>query len=107
MAIEKSHSLGKYRGLDTVQVAEHILRFRNEYSPDAVVVNGDGLGAGVVDQLRHRGYSKGLFEFHAWRTSPAISICISTTAAKSVGLCATGSTSVAARYRMIPSLKSI
>ena len=29
-----------------------------------MVVDGEGLGAGVVDQLQHRGYSKGLFEFH-------------------------------------------
>ena len=60
----KFQILGKYRGLDTVQVAERIIQFRNEQSPDAVVVDGDGLGAGVVDQLQHRGYGKGLFEFH-------------------------------------------
>jgi hypothetical protein len=43
----------------------------------------DSLGAGVVDQLLHRGYSKGgLFEFHAANV-PGISICISTGVAKS------------------------
>jgi hypothetical protein len=54
--------LGKFPGLDNVQVAE-----RNHglprHSPDAIVVEGDGLGAGVVDQLQHR-YSRSLFEFH-------------------------------------------
>jgi hypothetical protein len=35
---------------------------------DAVVVDGDGLGAGVVDQMRSRGYSEGLFEFHGGTT---------------------------------------
>ena len=60
----KFEVLGKYRGLDTVQVAERIIAFRDKHSPDAIVVDGDGLGAGVVDQLQHRGYSKGLFEFH-------------------------------------------
>jgi hypothetical protein len=59
----KFQIVGKYRGLDTVQVAERIIH-RNEQSPDAVEVDGDGLGAGVVDELRHRGYSNGLFEFH-------------------------------------------
>ena len=60
----KFQILGKYRALDTVQVAERIIAFRDKHSPDAIVVDGDGLGAGVVDQLQHRGYSKGLFEFH-------------------------------------------
>jgi hypothetical protein len=32
--------------------------------PDATVVDGDGLEAGVVDQLRHRGFGTGLPEFH-------------------------------------------
>ena len=59
----KFQILGKYRGLDTVQVEEHIITFRDKHSPDAVMVDGDGLGAGVVDQLQHRGYTKGLFEF--------------------------------------------
>jgi hypothetical protein len=60
----KFQVLAKYRGLDTVQAAERIIHFRDEHSPDAVVVDGDGLGAGVIDQLQHRGYSRGLFEFH-------------------------------------------
>jgi hypothetical protein len=30
--------------------------------PDGVVVDGDGIGAGVIDQLVHRGYKP--FEFH-------------------------------------------
>ena len=47
-----------------MQVAERLIAFHDNHSPDAIVVDGDGLGAGVVDQLQHRGYSKGLFEFH-------------------------------------------
>ena len=66
----KFQILGKYRGLDTVQVAERIISFRDKHSPDAIVVDGDGLGAGVVDQLQHRGYTKGLFEIPRRRTSP-------------------------------------
>jgi hypothetical protein len=62
----------KIRGLSTVQVAERIIELieRNDYAPgkqrayDAWIVDGDGLGAGVVDQLEHRGYKDHLFEFH-------------------------------------------
>ena len=34
--------------------------------PDAVIADGYGLGAGVVDQLQYRGYGQraGLYEFH-------------------------------------------
>ncbi len=56
--------LAKYRGLDTVQLAERVIEQHEMEKPDAVVVDGDGIGAGVVDQLKHRRYDKGLFEFH-------------------------------------------
>lgn len=56
--------LAKLRGIDTVQTAERTIQFIEKEAPDAVVVDGDGLGAGVVDQLRHRGYGSKLFEFH-------------------------------------------
>lgn len=61
--------LAKYRGLDTVQVSERVIEFRESERPDATVVDGDGIGAGVIDQLVHRGYSKGLFEFHGGSTA--------------------------------------
>ena len=44
----KFQLLGKYRGLDTVQVAERIIAFPDKHSPDAIAVDGDGLGAGVA-----------------------------------------------------------
>ena len=56
--------LAKYRGLDTVQVAERVIEFMQKEAPDAIVVDGDGIGAGVIDQLAHRGFNKRLFEFH-------------------------------------------
>lgn len=56
--------LAKLRGIDTVQLAERVITFIHSEHPDAVVCDGDGLGAGVVDQLRHRGFGDGLFEFH-------------------------------------------
>ena len=60
----KAVILGKYRGLDTVQVAERVIEFIVKEKPDATVVDGDGLGAGVVDQIKFRGFGKRLFEFH-------------------------------------------
>ncbi len=56
--------LGKYRGKDTVWTSEQLIRDIETYKPDAVVVDGDGLGAGVVDNVKHRGYGTRLFEFH-------------------------------------------
>jgi hypothetical protein len=59
-----SKVLATYYGLDTVQVAERVVGFIETERPDAVVVDGDGLGAGVVDQLRYRNFRNGLHEFH-------------------------------------------
>lgn len=60
----KSVILAKHRGLSTVQTAERLIAFIQSEAPDATVVDGDGLGAGVVDQLQYRGYGHKLFEFH-------------------------------------------
>jgi hypothetical protein len=60
----KALILGKYRGLDTVQVAERTIEWMGKEAPDATVIDGDGLGAGVVDQIRFRGFGQRLFEFH-------------------------------------------
>ena len=60
----KAVILGKYRGLDTVQVAERIIERIGEIHPKATIIDGDGIGAGVVDQLKFRGFGSRLFEFH-------------------------------------------
>jgi hypothetical protein len=60
----KAVILAKYRGLDTVQVAERVIEFIGKEKPDATVIDGDGLGAGVVDQLNFRGFRDHVFEFH-------------------------------------------
>lgn len=59
----KFQILAKYRGMDTVQLAERIIEWMQKESPDATIVDGIGVGAGVIDQLRHRGFSKRLFEY--------------------------------------------
>ncbi|MGH9452336.1 MAG: terminase [Terriglobia bacterium] len=56
--------LEKLRGKDTVFVANRVIEWREKEKPDAVVVDGDGIGAGVVDQMRYRGFGERLFEFH-------------------------------------------
>ena len=54
----------KLRGKDTVFVAERVIVLMQEEAADATIVDGDGIGAGVIDQIRHRGYGDRLFEFH-------------------------------------------
>jgi hypothetical protein len=65
----QARTLAKLRGLDTVQVAERVIEFIRSESPEATVVDGDGIGAGVVDQLHHRGFRTGVFEFHGAGTA--------------------------------------
>lgn len=56
--------LEKLRGKDTVFVAERVIHWQKEESPDATIIDADGIGAGVVDQIRYRGFGSRLFEFH-------------------------------------------
>lgn len=60
----KARILAKLRGVDTVHLVERIIAFVTSEKPDVTVIDGDGLGAGVVDQLRYRGVREGLHEFH-------------------------------------------
>lgn len=60
--------LEKLRGKDNVFVAERVIYWREKESPDGVVVDGDGLGAGVIDHIRARNFGVNLFEFHGGGT---------------------------------------
>jgi hypothetical protein len=56
-----------HRGLDTVQTTDRAAALIDSVQPDAVVIDGDGIGGAVVDGLRHRGYKApmyNIFEFH-------------------------------------------
>jgi hypothetical protein len=55
--------LTKLRGADTVETAHKVIECIQSEHPDAIVVDGDGLGAGVIDQLQHRGVER-VHEFH-------------------------------------------
>jgi len=58
----RSFEARKYKGLDTVQVAGKVIQMIEEFKAigktcSALFVDGTGMGAGVVDQLRHLGYN--------------------------------------------------
>lgn len=57
--------LQRHYGKDTVQVAGFVSEIIEKYDPDAVFVDGTGLGAGVVDQLRHTGHGSILHDIIA------------------------------------------
>lgn len=45
-----------YKGLDTVQLAAKVAELAGKYNPNAIFVDGNGVGAGVVDTLKSWGY---------------------------------------------------
>ena len=47
----------KFRGLDTMQLADKIIEMANDENPEAIVVDGVGVGAGVIDRLRQLRYN--------------------------------------------------
>lgn len=49
--------LARYVGLDTTQLTGFIIDHIEQYEPDTTFIDGTGLGAGVVDQVRNRGYA--------------------------------------------------
>lgn len=60
----QTRMLGKYRGLSTAQVTDLMVDFAETEYVDGIVVDGDGIGAPVCDQLIARGYRQKLHEFH-------------------------------------------
>ena len=54
--------LKKVRGFDTVQSSNLLVEQIKQQNPDAVIVDADGIGGGVVDYVRALGYK--VFEFH-------------------------------------------
>jgi len=60
--------LAKLRGLDLVAVTQRVIDCIQSERPDAIVVDGDGLGAGVIDMLRSENYTQRVHEFHGGAT---------------------------------------
>lgn len=46
----------KWKGMDTTYSANRIAELIDRHNPDAVFIDGGGVGGGVVDQLKARGY---------------------------------------------------
>lgn len=61
----KVHKPTKYRGLDTMQLASRVVEHIDEYKPDAVFIDGVGVGAGVVDRVRQLRPSANIIEVNA------------------------------------------
>ncbi len=66
---------GKWRGLAIDQLVDRFCALIDEIEPDAIVVDGDGIGGAAVDMLRRRNYDRKrgkdiLTEFHG--ASPAM-----------------------------------
>jgi hypothetical protein len=59
----KATILAKWRGLDTVEQAERFIEAIKNHNPDACIIDAVGVGAGVIDQVRFRGYKERLFEY--------------------------------------------
>lgn len=51
----KCEPLSKYQGMNTMEVADLVVKECVENKPDVVLIDGVGLGAGVVDRVRQLG----------------------------------------------------
>ncbi len=49
-------TMRRWRGLDTMQTASRIAEFVEREEPDAIFIDGAGVGGGVVDRLRQLGH---------------------------------------------------
>lgn len=71
----KLRVLAKYRGLSEVQLRHRFEEFIDQEEPDAIVVDGDGMGGPLCDELRAANYHKNaqgrdiLTEFHGAGTA--------------------------------------
>ena len=54
---DRVEDIQTFSGMDTMQVAGRVIDAIRESSPDRVVIDEVGIGAGVVDRLREQGYS--------------------------------------------------
>lgn len=45
-----------FQGISTMELAQHVGNLINKYKPDAIMVDGGGVGGGVVDRLKQMKY---------------------------------------------------
>lgn len=65
----KLRVLAKWREVDLVTAANRLIAFIEQEQPDAIVIDGDGIGGGVIDIVKARGFDRKsgrsiLTEFH-------------------------------------------
>lgn len=60
--------LVKFKGLDTMQLSAKVVEAINSWLPDSVVIDGVGVGAGVVDRLSNLGYGDLVTEMNGGST---------------------------------------
>lgn len=52
----RSIKFHEFSGLSITQLADKAMELANQYRPDAIVIEGTGVGAGVVDIMKDRGF---------------------------------------------------
>jgi len=59
----KFRILAKLRNQDTVQTALRVIEFMQLEKPDATIIDSTGVGGGVIDGVRFRGFRDRLFDY--------------------------------------------
>lgn len=54
-----------FRKVDTMTLTSRVAKMMEAWNYDAVMIDGVGVGAGVIDRLRQMGYSRGVIEVNA------------------------------------------
>lgn len=52
----KSYPITRFRGMDTMDLSAECAKLIDQYLPDAVFIDGNGVGGGVVDRLKQLRY---------------------------------------------------
>lgn len=66
----KLHKLDKYTQLDTLDTVDRVIKAIELYEPEAVFIDVGGVGAGVYDTLKNRGYDVISVDFASKSTEP-------------------------------------
>ena len=62
----------KMKSADTTQVAERVMRLADYYKPDAIFIDGGGVGVGVIDYMRRMKYDVKEVQFGSSPTNDSL-----------------------------------
>jgi len=65
----KVHKFITWRGVDTMQTASRIVEQYSEWKPELMFIDGDGVGAGVVDRVKQLVPTNKVYEVNGGRTA--------------------------------------